>query len=52
MWSDPEVLDFAASENWIVVSHDVNTMRDVAHNRLEAGLLMNELLLGPPTSGA
>ena len=26
-WSDSEVLDFAAGEKWIVVSHDVNTMR-------------------------
>jgi len=43
--SDPEVLDFAARENWIVVSHDVNTMREVASNRLAAGLPMNGLLL-------
>jgi hypothetical protein len=44
-WSDPQVLDFAAAENWIVVSHDINTMRDAAYKRLEAGLVMNGLLL-------
>src|SRR5208337_1047304 len=27
--ADPEVLDHAAREKWIVVSHDVKTMRDV-----------------------
>jgi predicted nuclease of predicted toxin-antitoxin system len=44
-WSDPDVLDFAAHENWIVVSHDVNTMRDAAYKRLAANLPMNGLLL-------
>ena len=43
--SDSEVLDFAAAENWIVVSHDVNTMRDAAYSRLKAGLVMHGLLL-------
>ena len=43
--SDPEVLDFAARENWIVVSHDVNTMREAGSTRLAAGLPMNGLLL-------
>jgi hypothetical protein len=44
-WSDSDVLAFAAAENLIVVSHDVNTMRDAAYNRLDAGLLMHGLLL-------
>jgi Domain of unknown function (DUF5615) len=44
-WSDSEVLEFAAAENWIVVSHDVNTMRDAAYHRLAAGLAMHGLLL-------
>ena len=44
-WSDPEVLDFAARENWIVVSHDVNTMREAGSTRLAARLPMNGLLL-------
>jgi predicted nuclease of predicted toxin-antitoxin system len=43
--SDPEVLDFAVRENWIVVSHDVNTMSATASARLVAGLTMNGLLL-------
>jgi hypothetical protein len=43
--SDPKVLEFAAQENWIVVSHDVNTMREVACTRLGAGLFMGGLLL-------
>ncbi len=43
--SDPEVLDYAVRENWIVVSHDVNTMREAAFARLAAGLPMAGLLL-------
>jgi Domain of unknown function (DUF5615) len=31
--SDPEVLDFAARANWIVISHDVNTMGEAAWTR-------------------
>jgi len=42
---DPEVLDHAARESWIVVSHDVNTMREAASTRLAAGLPMSGLLL-------
>ncbi len=44
-WNDSEDLKFAAAENWIVVSHDVNTMRVAAYNRSEAGLVMHGLLL-------
>ena len=43
--SDPEILDFSARQNWIVVSHDVNTMRHAARGRLEAGHPMSGLLL-------
>ncbi len=43
--SDPEVPEFAARENWIVVSHDVNTMREAAFIRMAAGLSMSGLLL-------
>jgi predicted nuclease of predicted toxin-antitoxin system len=42
--SDPEVLDFAARENWIVISHDVNTMGEAAWTRVAAGLPMNGVL--------
>ena len=45
---DPEVLDFAARENWIVVSHDVNTMREAAYTRLAAGLLDERFASCPP----
>jgi hypothetical protein len=44
-WSDPEVLNFAAREHWILVSHDVNTMREAAATRLVTGLPMSGLLL-------
>jgi hypothetical protein len=42
---DDAVLDYAARENWIVVSHDVNTMTDVAFNRLSSQMTMNGLFL-------
>ena len=43
--SDPDVLDFAAREKWIVVSHDVNTLTEAAFDRLAAGLKMSGLFL-------
>jgi predicted nuclease of predicted toxin-antitoxin system len=43
--SDPEVLNFATREHWIVVSHDVNTMREAPATRLVMGLPMSGLLL-------
>jgi hypothetical protein len=42
---DSEVLAYAASEHWIVVSHDVNTMSAAATACLAAGQAMNGLLL-------
>jgi hypothetical protein len=44
-WDDSAILEHAARENWIVVSHDVNTIRAAAYARLAAGLEMNGLLL-------
>jgi hypothetical protein len=38
-------LDFAAAQNWIVVSHDVNTMTSHARARLGAKSPMSGLLL-------
>jgi hypothetical protein len=35
--SDDEVLEYAERERWLVVSHDVNTMRAAAHARLSRG---------------
>jgi hypothetical protein len=43
--SDPDVLDFAARENWLVVSHDVNSITAAAYDRLAAGQPMTGLIL-------
>ena len=43
--SDTSVLEFAAREGFIVVSHDVNTMRGAAVTRLNDGQEMAGLLL-------
>ena len=42
---DAAVLEYAAREEAIVVSHDVNTMTTAAVARIEAGLKMAGLLL-------
>jgi hypothetical protein len=42
---DPEVLDFAAAESLIVVSHDVNTMVGHASARIASGAAMSGLLM-------
>jgi hypothetical protein len=39
------VLEYAAENNWIVVSHDVNSMSAAAYDRLSIGAEMNGLLL-------
>jgi hypothetical protein len=43
--SDDELLAFAARENWIVLSHDVNTMTAAAYKRVENGLPLAGLFL-------
>ena len=45
--SDSDVLNFAASQGWLVLSHDVNTMRAVAERRVAEGLPMPGLFLIP-----
>jgi len=45
--SDPEVLRFAALENYIVLTHDVRTMETFARNRIEAGLPMPGVFVIP-----
>ena len=47
--SDTEVLEFACVNHWLVVSHDVNTMRGLAAQRIVAGEGMAGLLLAPQT---
>ena len=42
---DVEVLAYAARENWIVVSHDVNTMTDAAFSRIASSQPMTGLFL-------
>jgi hypothetical protein len=43
--SDPDVLDYAARGNWLIVSHDVNSLTAAAFDRMAAGHMMNGLLL-------
>ena len=43
--SDPTVLDWAASQGRIVVTHDHRTMRPCAEDRLKAGSPMTGLIL-------
>ena len=45
--SDNDILDFAASQGWLVLPHDVNTMRAAAERRVTAGLPMPGLFLIP-----
>ena len=42
---DPEVLAWAAENGFILLSHDVNTMRGFAYERIAQGRLMAGLLL-------
>ena len=45
--SDPAVLDWAASQDRIVITHDHRTMRPCAEDRLKEGLPMTGLILVP-----
>jgi predicted nuclease of predicted toxin-antitoxin system len=44
---DPEILEYAGQNNWLLVSHDVNTMKDYAEQRLTAGQSISGLFLVP-----
>jgi hypothetical protein len=48
--SDPAVLDWAAAQGRIVITHDHRTMRPCAEDRLKAGRPMAGLILVPQTS--
>jgi hypothetical protein len=48
--SDPTVLDWAASQGRVVITHDHRTMRTCAEDRLKAGLPMTGLILVPQTA--
>ena len=41
---DPELLEWAAKEGRVVVTHDANTVAGHAHNRVRAGLPMPGVL--------
>lgn len=43
--NDAEILAYAAKNGFIVVSHDVNTMPNEAYQILDAGGVMNGLLM-------
>ena len=45
--TDADILEFAASQGWLVLSHDVNTMRAAAERRVASGLPMSDLFLIP-----
>ena len=45
--SDKDVLEFAATNRWLVLSHDVNTMRSMAERRIADGLPVTGLFLIP-----
>ena len=47
--SDAEVLEFAAANGFVVVSHDVSTMPAEAISRVRANLRMSGLLLARQT---
>jgi hypothetical protein len=44
---DPDVLEWAAKEERIVVSHDVNTMTAFAYNRVRMGVAMPGVFIVP-----
>lgn len=46
-FEDPEVLEWAAKEDRIVVSHDVNTMPAFAYDRVRAGQSMPGVFIIP-----
>lgn len=45
--SDEDVLDFAWRQRWLVVSHDVNTMRAFSDRRVINGRGIHGLFLAP-----
>lgn len=47
--SDPDVLEWAAQEGRIVITHDVTTMREFADQRVREGKSMPGLIVVPQT---
>ena len=48
--TDPAVLDWAADQGRVVITHDHRTMRSCAEDRLRAGRPMAGLILVPQTA--
>lgn len=48
---DPELLEWAAFEERVLLSHDVSTMTDFAKERVASGLKMPGLAIIPETMG-
>ena len=46
---DPDILVWAAAENRVVITHDVRTMPNYAHQRQRAGLPMPGMVVVPDT---
>jgi hypothetical protein len=44
---DPELLEFAHANGWVVVSHDVNTLKGIAEQRLRDDVGLAGLFLAP-----
>jgi hypothetical protein len=45
--TDEEILDLAWQHQWLVVSHDVNTMKAIAEKRIADGRGIHGLFLAP-----
>ena len=43
--ADPHVLDWAAANGFVLLTHDINTMRGLWYSRVERGLRVPGLLL-------
>lgn len=46
---DPTILQWAADQGRVLISHDIRTMPDFAHQRVAAGALMPGVLVVPST---
>ena len=46
-WDDPKILEWAATENRILLTHDVRTIPGFVRERVESGLSMPGVILVP-----
>ena len=45
--SDSDILQYAANREWVVLTHDVNTMTKFAHERIAAAMPMPGVVIVP-----